>query len=40
MQQLMPALANDPATLLNEELMRGGAHRVYLRALDRVRGLF
>jgi glucose-6-phosphate dehydrogenase assembly protein OpcA len=40
MHQFMPAVANDPVTLLNEELMRGGWRRVYLRALDRVRALF
>jgi glucose-6-phosphate dehydrogenase assembly protein OpcA len=38
--QLMPAVGNDPGALLSEELMRGGPHRVYLRALEAVRELF
>jgi glucose-6-phosphate dehydrogenase assembly protein OpcA len=37
--QLMPAGKNDSATLLSEELMRGGPHRVYLRAINCVREL-
>jgi glucose-6-phosphate dehydrogenase assembly protein OpcA len=37
--QLMPAGRNDPVALAGEELMRGGPHRVYLRALQTVRGL-
>lgn len=40
MQQLMPAGNDGPAQLMNEELMRGGPHRVYLRAVNVVRGLF
>lgn len=40
MQQLMPAGDDDPAQLMNEELMRGGPHRVYLRALNVLRELF
>ena len=30
--QLMPAQSDDPVQLMNQELFRGGAHRVYLRA--------
>src|SRR5436190_579271 len=36
---LMPAGSNDPVRLMTEELMRGGPHRVYLRAMNSVRGL-
>lgn len=36
---LMPAGSNDPVRLMSEELMRGGPHRVYLRAMDCVRDL-
>jgi glucose-6-phosphate dehydrogenase assembly protein OpcA len=39
MHQLMPAGKNDPVRLMSEELMRGGPHRVYLRALNCVRNL-
>jgi hypothetical protein len=39
MHQLMPGGRNDPVALAGEELMRGGPHRVYLRALQVVRGL-
>jgi glucose-6-phosphate dehydrogenase assembly protein OpcA len=39
MHQLMPAAKNDPVALLNEEFVRGGAGRIYLRALERVREL-
>lgn len=39
MQQLMPAGSNDPVRLMREELMRGGPHRVYLRAVKAVRDL-
>jgi glucose-6-phosphate dehydrogenase assembly protein OpcA len=39
MQQLMPASRNDPVRLMSEELMRGGHHRVYLRAVNAVRTL-
>jgi glucose-6-phosphate dehydrogenase assembly protein OpcA len=39
MRQLMPAGKNDAVALMNEELMRGGPHRVYLRALECVRDL-
>ena len=35
--QLMPAAGNDPVSLISEELMRGGPHRVYLNALNCVR---
>lgn len=38
--QLMPGGRNDPASLADEELMRGGPHRVYLRAVEAVRELF
>ena len=33
----MPAGRNDTVRLMSEELMRGGPHRVYLRAMDCVR---
>ena len=36
---LFPAGSNDPVRLMNEELMRGGPHRVYLRAMNCVRSL-
>jgi glucose-6-phosphate dehydrogenase assembly protein OpcA len=36
---LIPAGSSDPADLLSEELRRGGPHRVYLRAIERVRDL-
>ena len=39
LQQLMPAGSNEPVALVSEELMRGGPHRVYLRAVQAVRGL-
>lgn len=39
MHQLMPASSNDPVRLLCEELMRGGPHRVYLRAVEAMHGL-
>lgn len=38
-QQLMPGGINSPVRLVNEELMRGGSHRVYLRAIELVRTL-
>ena len=38
--QLMPGGRNDPVALAGEELMRGGPHRVYLRAIEAVRDLF
>ena len=37
MHQLMPAGSNDPVRLVGEELMRGGQHSVYLRAIEHVR---
>lgn len=37
--QMMPAQSNDPADLLTQELLRGGPHRVYLRAVNSVRSL-
>jgi len=36
---LIPAGNNDPVRLMSEELMRGGPHRVYLRAMNSVRRL-
>jgi glucose-6-phosphate dehydrogenase assembly protein OpcA len=39
MDQLMPGGRNDPVELVSEELMRGGPHAVYLRAVARVRQL-
>lgn len=39
MHQLMPAGHNDAVTLMREELMRGGPHRVYLHAIEAVREL-
>lgn len=39
MHQLMPAGSSDPVRLIREELMRGGPHRVYLRAVQAVRDL-
>jgi glucose-6-phosphate dehydrogenase assembly protein OpcA len=39
MRQLMPAGSDDPMRLMSEELMRGGPHRVYLRAMNSVRNL-
>ena len=39
MHQLMPAGQNESVALMSEELMRGGPHRVYLRALQAVREL-
>ena len=38
-RQMMPAGSNDPVVLMSDELMRGGPHRVYLRAFNRVRNL-
>lgn len=37
MHQLMPAGSDEPVRLMSEELMRGGPHHVYLRALNLVR---
>jgi glucose-6-phosphate dehydrogenase assembly protein OpcA len=39
MHQVMPAAANDIVRLMSDELMRGGPHRVYLRAVNCVREL-
>jgi glucose-6-phosphate dehydrogenase assembly protein OpcA len=39
MPQLMPAQSNDPVSLMNQELVRGGPHHVYLRAVNCVRDL-
>ena len=35
--QLMPAQTNDPVQLMSQELLRGGPHRVYLRAAKYLR---
>ncbi len=37
--QMMPAQDNDPVSLLSQELVRGGPHHVYLRAVNCVREL-
>jgi len=37
--QMMPGQSNDAVDLMTEELLRGGAHRVYLHAINRVRRL-
>ena len=37
MQQLLPAGQGDAVSLVQEELARGGPHRVYLRAVEKVR---
>ena len=37
--QMMPAPSNDPVDLMTQELLRGGPHHVYLRAMNCVRGL-
>jgi glucose-6-phosphate dehydrogenase assembly protein OpcA len=37
--QLLPAGSNDLVWLMNEELVRGGPHRIYLRAVNCVRAL-
>jgi hypothetical protein len=37
MDQVLPAGGNNIVELVKEELMRGGPHRVYLRAVERVR---
>jgi glucose-6-phosphate dehydrogenase assembly protein OpcA len=37
--QLMPAQVHDQANLISQELMRGGAHRIYLHAVNCVRDL-
>ncbi len=39
MQQLLPAGKGDSVSLVQEELMRGGPHKVYLRAVEKVRGI-
>src|SRR5438874_2781921 len=39
MPQLMPAGSTDPVSWITEELMRGGPHHVYLRAVNSVREL-
>ena len=40
MAQVLPAGNNDPVALVQEELRRGGPHRVYLRAVAQMRDLF
>lgn len=37
MRQLMPAGGTSEVALMSEELMRGGTHRVYLRAVEAMR---
>ncbi|MEP6809547.1 MAG: glucose-6-phosphate dehydrogenase assembly protein OpcA [Chthoniobacterales bacterium] len=37
MHKLMPAGGSGPVALMREELMRGGTHRIYLRAVEAVR---
>ena len=37
--QMMPAQSNDPVDLMTQELLRGGPHHVYLRAVNCVREL-
>jgi len=37
--QMMPAQSNDPVDLMTQELLRGGPHRVYLRAVNCIRAL-
>ena len=37
MRQVLPAGKNDAVELVKTELMRGGPHRVYLRAVEQVR---
>jgi hypothetical protein len=37
--QMMPAQSNDPVDLMTQELLRGGPHHIYLRAINCVRGL-
>ena len=39
MRQVLPAGKNDVVELMQGELMRGGQHRVYLRAVEQVRNL-
>jgi glucose-6-phosphate dehydrogenase assembly protein OpcA len=38
-RQVLPSAENDPVKLMSEELMRGGPHHVYLRAIEKVRTL-
>src|SRR5881275_1826199 len=38
-RQVLPSAENDPVKLMSEELMRGGPHHVYLRAVEKVRAL-
>jgi glucose-6-phosphate dehydrogenase assembly protein OpcA len=38
-RQVLPSAENDPIKLMSEELMRGGPHQVYLRAVEKVRDL-
>src|SRR6266550_1954238 len=38
-RQVLPSAENDPVKLMSEELMRGGPHQVYLRAVEKVHEL-
>ncbi len=38
--QMLPGGSNEPAKLLSEELLRGGTHRTYLTAVEKVLALF
>jgi glucose-6-phosphate dehydrogenase assembly protein OpcA len=38
-RQVLPSSENDPVKLMSEELVRGGPHHVYLRAVEKVRSL-
>ena len=38
-RQVLPSAENDPIKLMSEELMRGGPHQVYLRAVKKVHEL-
>jgi hypothetical protein len=37
--QMMPAQSNSPVDLMTQELLRGGPHHIYLRAVRSVRQL-
>jgi glucose-6-phosphate dehydrogenase assembly protein OpcA len=37
--QMLPAQTNDVAALMSQELLRGGPHRVYVRAVNSIRDL-
>ena len=40
MRELLPGCRHNPVALMSEELMRGGSHRVYLRAVEAMRDFF